>query len=155
MIKQDMKQNIIIIVALLFSLGNANAQKAFVGLELGSNIIPVENTNFGNNFQLGPYAGVSVNYKLNENFSLSSGLFFSQRKKMYFRSPLTVISPAWLSMVSSPDGTHVYEMAPTPLILASQDGRTVNIQVKGLLRPWLKIYLLLLATQKPELLFFS
>ncbi|MFO1258830.1 MAG: DotH/IcmK family type IV secretion protein [Gammaproteobacteria bacterium] len=60
------------------------------------------------------------------------GKAWLSNKKLYFRSPLTVISPAWLSMVSSPDGTHVYEMAPTPLILASQDGRTVNIQIKGL-----------------------
>lgn len=60
------------------------------------------------------------------------GKAWLSNKKLYFRSSLTVISPAWLSMVSSPDGTHVYEMAPTPLILASQDGRTVNIQIKGL-----------------------
>lgn len=61
-----------------------------------------------------------------------AGKAWLSNKKLYFRSALTVISPAWLSMVSSPDGTHVYEMAPTPLILASEDGRTVNIQIKGL-----------------------
>jgi intracellular multiplication protein IcmK len=76
--------------------------------------------------------GVAPPGSLQLEISGGQGKAWLANKKMYFRSPLTVISPAWLSMVSSPDGTHVYEMAPTPLILASQDGRTVNIQVKGL-----------------------
>lgn len=52
--------------------------------------------------------------------------------KMIFRSQLTILSPAWSATVSSIDGTHVYEMNPTPLILANQNGKTVKIMLKGL-----------------------
>jgi intracellular multiplication protein IcmK len=51
--------------------------------------------------------------------------------KLIFRTQLTVLSPAWSAIVSSPDGTHVYEMVNTPLILASQNGKTVKIELKG------------------------
>ena len=52
--------------------------------------------------------------------------------KIYFRSKLTILSPAWLSSVSSADGTHVYEVMLTPYILATQDGKTVDIKLSGL-----------------------
>jgi len=52
--------------------------------------------------------------------------------KIYFRSKLTVLSPAWVSSVSSPDGTHVYELMLTPSILASQNGKTIDIKLSGL-----------------------
>lgn len=52
--------------------------------------------------------------------------------QLIFRTQLTLLSPAWTETVSSPDGTHVYVMSPTPLLLASQNGRTLNIVVKGL-----------------------
>lgn len=54
------------------------------------------------------------------------------QNKMYFRSKLKLLSPAWMATVSSPDGTHVYEMMKTPLILATENGVTVNIVLKGL-----------------------
>lgn len=52
--------------------------------------------------------------------------------KMIFRTQLIVLSPAWRSTASSPDGTRVYEMAPTPLILASREGKPIEIILKGL-----------------------
>lgn len=52
--------------------------------------------------------------------------------KIYFRTKLTVLSPAWIATVASPDGTHVYEMMLTPYILASQNGKTVDIKLSGL-----------------------
>ena len=52
--------------------------------------------------------------------------------KMYFRTKLKIISPAWDSMLTSADGTHVYELASTPTILSSVDGHMVNIKIKGL-----------------------
>lgn len=52
--------------------------------------------------------------------------------KIYFRTKLTVLSPAWLSSVSSPDGTHVYEMMLTPYIVATHEGKTVDIRLSGL-----------------------
>lgn len=52
--------------------------------------------------------------------------------KLIFRTHLTVLSPAWSATVSSPDGTKVYEMSQTPLILASENGKPVKIELKGL-----------------------
>ncbi len=52
--------------------------------------------------------------------------------KLIFRTQLTVLSPAWSASVSSPDGTRVYEMVQTPLILASQNGTPIKIELKGL-----------------------
>ncbi len=54
------------------------------------------------------------------------------QNKLYFRSKLKLLSPAWMATLSSPDGTHVYEMMKTPLILATENGVTVNIVLKGL-----------------------
>lgn len=51
--------------------------------------------------------------------------------KLYLRTSYTVLSPAWNSTLSSADGTHVYEMQPTPLILASYNGKTIKIKVEG------------------------
>lgn len=52
--------------------------------------------------------------------------------KLIFRTQLTILSPAWSAAVSSPDGTRVYEMVQTPLILASQNGKPIKIELKGL-----------------------
>lgn len=52
--------------------------------------------------------------------------------KLLFRTKLRVLSPAWISSVSSPDGTHVYEMRQTPLILAIRHGQTIQIHLKGM-----------------------
>jgi len=52
--------------------------------------------------------------------------------KVYFRTRLTVLSPAWVASVSSADGTHVYELMVTPYIMGSENGKTVNIKLTGL-----------------------
>ena len=52
-------------------------------------------------------------------------------KKLYLRTQFTVLSPAWISTMSSADGTRVYEMQPTPLILASYNGKTIQIKLEG------------------------
>lgn len=59
------------------------------------------------------------------------GRAWLSKGKLIFRTQLTVLSPAWSATVSSPDGTRVYEMVKTPLILASQNGKTVKIELKG------------------------
>jgi intracellular multiplication protein IcmK len=51
--------------------------------------------------------------------------------KLYLRTQYTVISPAWLSTMASADGTHVYEMEPTPLILATYNGKTIKLNIEG------------------------
>jgi hypothetical protein len=67
----------------LFYFSAASCQKTLIGFSLGSNIIPIEKTAFGTNYQLGPFTGIKIQHKLTDRFCLSSGLFFSQRKKMY------------------------------------------------------------------------
>lgn len=52
--------------------------------------------------------------------------------KLIFRTQLTILSPAWSETVSSADGTHVFVMSKTPLILGLQNGKTIKIHLKGL-----------------------
>ncbi|WP_331733034.1 DotH/IcmK family type IV secretion protein [Streptomyces sp. NBC_01276] len=52
--------------------------------------------------------------------------------RVYLRTRLTVIFPAWTATVSAPDGTKAYEMPRTPLLLGSVDGRTVRLEIEGL-----------------------
>jgi intracellular multiplication protein IcmK len=52
--------------------------------------------------------------------------------KLIFRTKLTLLSPAWSATVSSPDGTRVYELMQTPLILASKNGKPIKIELTGL-----------------------
>lgn len=51
---------------------------------------------------------------------------------MFLRTPLTVLSPSWTATMTSPDGTKVYQMNPTPMILVSDRGQSVVLKVKGL-----------------------
>ena len=52
--------------------------------------------------------------------------------RLFFRTNLTLLSPAWSATVASGDGTRVYELIQTPLLIASKDGRAVNILLSGL-----------------------
>jgi len=52
--------------------------------------------------------------------------------RLLFRTKLTLLSPAWGATVSSSDGTRVYELVQTPLLVASKDGKAVNITLSGL-----------------------
>ncbi|MCX7121379.1 MAG: type IV secretion protein IcmK [Gammaproteobacteria bacterium] len=51
---------------------------------------------------------------------------------LFLRTRVTVLSPGWIASMSSPDGTHVYELAKTPVILASQRGALLQLSIKGL-----------------------
>jgi len=51
---------------------------------------------------------------------------------MFVRTPLTVLSPSWTATMTSPDGTKVYQMNPTPMVLVSDRGQSVVLKVKGL-----------------------
>jgi len=52
--------------------------------------------------------------------------------KIYLRTRLTVLSPGWISTLSSADGMHAYEMPQTPVILASENGKMVKLTIQGL-----------------------
>lgn len=51
---------------------------------------------------------------------------------LYLRTRLTVLSPGWLATMSSPDGTHVYELVKTPVVLASSRGKIIQLRIEGL-----------------------
>ncbi len=50
--------------------------------------------------------------------------------KTYFRTPLTLLSPAWSSSVRSADGMTVYELDEAPVLLLSDNGKMVRAYVK-------------------------
>lgn len=52
--------------------------------------------------------------------------------KMYVRTRMTILSPGWISTLSSADGMHAYEMQPTPVLLASENGKMVKLTIQGL-----------------------
>jgi len=54
--------------------------------------------------------------------------------KLYLRTSLSVISPGWQSIMSSIDGTHAYQLQPSPVILALQNGRDkiLTLMLEGL-----------------------
>jgi intracellular multiplication protein IcmK len=45
---------------------------------------------------------------------------------MYLRTPYTLLSPAWNSSVRSADGTNVYSLSSTPVLLLSDKGKMVR-----------------------------
>jgi intracellular multiplication protein IcmK len=51
---------------------------------------------------------------------------------MYVRSQFTLISPAWISKMSSADGMNAYQLQPTPMLLLSRYGKVLQIKVEGL-----------------------
>lgn len=53
--------------------------------------------------------------------------------KLYIRTTLDVISPAWKAFMGSVDGTHAYELQVAPVILALQHGKdkTMILTVEG------------------------
>lgn len=51
---------------------------------------------------------------------------------MYLRTKLVVLSPSWHAYMRSADGMQAYRMDKTPLILASDKGKTVQLRIKGL-----------------------
>ncbi|NDE90326.1 MAG: hypothetical protein EB059_04195 [Alphaproteobacteria bacterium] len=50
-------------------------------------------------------------------------------RRMFVRTPLTMLSPAWDSSVSSADGTTVYELTDTPILIMSDNGVLVRARV--------------------------
>ncbi len=49
--------------------------------------------------------------------------------RIYLRTPLTLLSPAWSSSVTSGDGMNVYVLNDTPVILLSDEGRVVRAHI--------------------------
>jgi intracellular multiplication protein IcmK len=50
-------------------------------------------------------------------------------EKVYVRTPLSMLSPAWNASVTSADGTKVYEIGSAPVLLMSDNGAMVRAQI--------------------------
>ncbi len=50
-------------------------------------------------------------------------------EKVYVRTPLTLLSPAWNASIASADGTTVYEIGDAPVLLMSDNGAMVRAQI--------------------------
>lgn len=51
--------------------------------------------------------------------------------KMYLRTRFVLLSPGYIGVMKSPDGTYAYELQKTPVVLVSQFGKPVELRVKG------------------------
>lgn len=54
------------------------------------------------------------------------------QNKLYLRTRMNVLSPGWLSTLSSPDGMRAFMLQPTPTVLVSQNGKAVQLKIEGL-----------------------
>lgn len=52
--------------------------------------------------------------------------------KMYLRTRLTLLSPAWNATMSSADGMKAYELQRAPMLLVSAHGKPTQLRVEGL-----------------------
>lgn len=59
----------------------------------------------------------------------SRTMAWTVNSRMFVRTPLTMLSPAWDSSVSSADGTTVYELTETPVLIMSDNGVLVRARV--------------------------
>ena len=52
--------------------------------------------------------------------------------ELYLRTQMTLLSPSWISTISSGDGTHAYLLQTSPILLALNHGKIVQLKIKGL-----------------------
>jgi intracellular multiplication protein IcmK len=50
---------------------------------------------------------------------------------MYLRTSLTVLSPSWIGIMPSADGTNAYEMQQSSDVLVSKDGKPFLLKIEG------------------------
>jgi len=70
--------------------------------------------------------------KLNVSGADSRTSAYMMNNVTYVRTPLTLISPAWDQSVSSADGMNVYAMRETPVVLLSDKGRMVRVNLSNI-----------------------
>jgi len=54
------------------------------------------------------------------------------KNKLLLRTPMTVLSPGFISTMSSVDGTHAYQLQLTPTILVSDNGQMQQLSIQGI-----------------------
>lgn len=79
-------KNVITILILLFSFTSVFCQKVSLGPEIGINVIPIEKTDLGQDYQLGYHFGGHLKFNFSKKFRLSTGVFITQKKKGYSSS---------------------------------------------------------------------
>lgn len=57
------------------------------------------------------------------------GQAWSMGPYIYLRTQLSLLSPGFIASMSSPDGTHVYQIKKTPVVLASYQGQVVQLKL--------------------------
>lgn len=52
-------------------------------------------------------------------------------ERIYLRTRLTVLSPGWMSKITSPDGMQAYELPKTSSVLVSRYGEPAELKIEG------------------------
>ena len=77
-----MRKSILTIIVVAITL-HTSAQKIQIGPEVGINLINVEKQEIGDNFQPGIFGGAALDYKIFDNFSIRTGVYYSQSRHAY------------------------------------------------------------------------
>ncbi len=79
-----MKRFFLLLGGILFlNLNILSAQKLFLGPELGVNLSPTVETGNTQNYQLGVNGGLRLSYAFNDQLSLRSGVYFTQKHQSF------------------------------------------------------------------------
>jgi len=76
---------------LLFFIPFIGSSQYYVGPELGANVIQMNTSELGRDFQLGWFGGVTGEYRFNKWISLRTGIHISQAKHSYSSSDTSVL----------------------------------------------------------------
>lgn len=88
-------------------------QRWYIGPELGMNLIPTQKSDLGQDFQLGWHAGVNAEFYFNENFSLRSGIFATQKKQYFEGFDSSQVNTFGLEDALGLDGVNLYSYTAT------------------------------------------
>lgn len=101
----------------------------------GPNAVPVPVTGLPGNANpelLGVLDGIPPQGSTEVQVSDSGVQAWLRNDQLFVRTHYTILSPAWIATMSSADGTKAYQMPKAPLLLASEDGRIVQLKIEGL-----------------------
>lgn len=84
-----------------------------------------------NPMMLGMLEGVAPDGAKTLTSSSSDVQAWEFRGRFYVRTSYTLLSPAYLAMQKSADGSAVYEITPTPVLIALSGGGTIQINLSG------------------------
>lgn len=100
----------------------------------GPNAQPVAGNNLPNQANpvlLDVLDGIPPSGSKSLDLSDNIGQAWLKNDSLFLRTHLTLLSPAWVATMSSADGTNAYQLQQTPLLLMSQNGKVIQVKVKG------------------------